>query len=292
MQTYFALVGIVLLVAFSALVAFLVMHERNGGGQVDERKGGGQVDERKEGKPPRVLIATWYDDKGSSYGDTTFRMNSSYGSLHGIDVIRSTTPRTDRSPSWQRVPLLQQLLPVYDYVIWCDADAVFKPRAPDVRALLKAHSYPDVVLSRDVDGSENFGLHAESLSESRRKQCNLNAGIVMIKNSDAGRELLRLWFHPDSFEKYQDDQSILRSIYMSYLDGDLPELGAVVALPYGDLQYFVSPTAHEDPLAETCSSTPYVYHAAGDHKGRVPKLQDMEQLSKRCPPAASTERIF
>lgn len=236
----------------------------------------------------RLLIATWYDKDISEYADITFRINSMYGLYHNIDVVCSSKKRSNRGPSWERVWLLLTHLHRYDYVIWCDADACFKSTAPDVRHLLQASNYPDVVLSSDKTRPHNtptwFATQCGPVPESEGRKANLNAGIFIVKNSKAGQRFLERWSNPALYNMYKDDQCVLQYMYMSYLKGNEPNLGHIVKIPYGELQMIVNDNIWKDLRSKYCSDTPYVYHMAGqaDKKKRSALFADIENLTNTC----------
>lgn len=244
------------------------------------------IRKEKRRRTLRVLIAMWYNDAIRKYADITFRINSMYSKRHGIHLIRSSTPKSGRAFSWERVPLLLDQLSSYDYVIWCDADACFSPASPDVRELLRASSYPDAIVSEDIptEYSMSLGTFSRALPETERSRCSLNAGIIMVKNSEAGLTLLRRWYDENAYEAYTDDQSVLRSIYMSYINGKASELGNIVKIPYGQLQTFINRSNWKAVLSKVCSARPYVYHAAGEHdmQKRISIFEDLERLTKNC----------
>ena len=233
----------------------------------------------------RLLIAMWYDKEISEYADITFRINSIYGQFHNIDVVHSSKKRSNRKPAWERIWLLLTHLHLYDYVIWCDADACFKPTAPDVRRVLKAHNYPDAVLSSDIPREQNwFAKRCGPVPEWEGRKANLNSGIFIVKNSKAGKRFLERWSDPALYKTYKDDQCVLQHIYMSYLKGSESNLGHIVKIPYGELQLFVNDSSWQDLRSKSCSDTPYVYHMAGqaNPEKRRSLFADFEILTNKC----------
>ena len=212
----------------------------------------------------KIAVVMWWDAGIDAYARLAWKINCAYGQSHGIDVIRSSKSRDARGALWERVKLMLEYLDDYDYVMWCDADAAFNVRSQSLRAFLSSHGDPDAILSEDIPASwasyrdGKMGL----LSDSELLESNLNSGVVIVRNSAAGKRLLQLWDRSEGFSGV--DQTPLRYIYHLYLKGAEPELGRVVKAPYGLLQVFPADAA--DALAPR-SSEPLIFHQAGQHHG-------------------------
>jgi hypothetical protein len=73
----------------------------------------------------------------------TFRR---FGERHGYDVVvGGEEVIEDRAPAWNKVVLLQRLLPQYDYVLWIDADAIILDDSVDPTSLMAADDYQALV---------------------------------------------------------------------------------------------------------------------------------------------------
>jgi hypothetical protein len=155
----------------------------------------------------------------------------------------------------------------YDYVMWCDADAAFNVRSQSLRAFLSSHGDPDAILSED--GHKSWANYRDGkmgqLSDSELLESNLNSGVVIVRNSAAGKRLLQLWDRSEGFFTY--DQTALRYFYHLYLKGAEPELGRIVKAPYGIFQVFPADAA--DALTPR-SPEPLIFHMPGSlHTTRV-----------------------
>jgi hypothetical protein len=241
----------------------------------------------------KMAIVTWFDDAIREYAFPTWRANCMYGKRHGIDAIRSSQFRTDRSVMWQRVPLLKERLHAYDYLMWCDADAVFSPWAPNIKNYLAAHGFPDAIVTEDFPGAERYGVYQEKLSHEDAVASNLNSGVVFIKNSAAGHNLLELWSDEALHGPRVTDQCVLRLLYSKYLNKTLGlDCGQIIKIPYGELQWFPT-SAIDEARLETpefiqtcCTEKPgFIWHCAGKPAHvRNAFFQRLQQVASRGAP--------
>ena len=213
--------------------------------------------------PPRGLkmaIVLWSDEPIYDYALPAWRLNCMYGRRHGIDVIRSSRRRWNKHAMWQRVPLLRQYLPDYDYVMWVDADAAFDPWAPHVAELIAAQDFPDVILTEDFPEGTRFGAFQGRLSDADARATNINSGVVVIRNSAGGHALLDMWSKADI--TYEHDQCFLRLLYHQYLQKSA-DFGRVVRMGRGELQWLLR---HAEPSSVSFSQPSrrgYIWHLAG-----------------------------
>ena len=218
---------------------------------------------RLKNRAPSMAILMWWNEAVADYANLTWNINRAYGCHHGIDVICSHRTIDSRKEHWQRVRLMQRYLGHYDYVVWCDADAAFNFRSRSLRDFIGLDALPDAFLSGDFDASWNYemtGEEARRLSDRDKVECNINSGVVLVRNSKAGSRLLDAWENSD----HPNDQTALRLVYHSYMQGARRDLGHVVKVPYGTLQRF----PHERPVWSFKNATqevhePLVLHMAG-----------------------------
>jgi len=216
---------------------------------------------------PRLAILMWWDSEIDDYANLTWEINCAFGRHRGIDVIRSNKVRDHRASNWQRIKMMKRYIEEYDYVIWCDADAAFNDHSSSVKAFMHLHDFPDAFLSDDLAQSWNHEMSMTTLSEEEKKQCNVNSGVIMVRNSDSGKKLLDLW----GSSEHSDDQSALRLLYHKHLSDSHQNLGHVVKVPYGVIQIF----PHLKPPRDITTprhekDEPFIYHMAGtDHNQRL-----------------------
>ena len=220
--------------------------------------------------PPRGLkmaIVLWSDAPIYDYALPTWRLNCMYGRRHGIDVIRSSKKRWRRHAMWERVPLLRQYLPHYDYVMWVDADAAFSPWAPDIRDLVLAHDLPDALVTEDCAESVRQCAFQEGRSDADMRASNLNSGVVIVRNSAGGYALLDSWSNEEF--RHWDDQSFLRLVYLEHFH-ESADMGRVVKMLYGEVQWFPRKFMEEVDTAgflQACCTEHegFIWHLAGVH---------------------------
>lgn len=78
-----------------------------------------------------------------------------YARVHGYDVdVRTTLSTADRPPSWNRIPLICELLSRYEIVLWVDCDAAIADPSEDIADHLGDKLVAMAALST-VEGSHN-----------------------------------------------------------------------------------------------------------------------------------------
>ena len=101
-----------------------------------------------------------------------------YALRHGYDLVaRTETHRLRGRPlAWGKIPLVRELLDVYDLVVWVDADAVIVDHSIDIAATLRERR-PMHLVSHMIEGT-----------------LVPNAGVfVMHRSRESVRLLERIW---------------------------------------------------------------------------------------------------
>lgn len=100
-----------------------------------------------------------------------------YCKEHGYDFIEMTEliDRT-RHPSWNKIKLLEDVLPKYDWVLWTDADSLIMNPSIRIEEIVD-HRYA-LVICEQIDGM-------------------LNAGQFLIRNSPESLKLLHEVYQPE-----------------------------------------------------------------------------------------------
>ena len=196
----------------------------------------------------RVCVAMWYDDAISDYADNNFLVNKEYCLENQLALVRSSRRFcTDRHPAWERLPLILNELPSYDWVVWVDADAHFYRGAPSVRTLIEENRDMDFIFSGDKPPREN-----------------INTGVFAVKNSGFSRSFIERWLNDE--EAYLNnpfpgwwEQGVLIDMWDKNVLG-IRQRSRV--LDYGVLQHFYT--------ADCPGSSPLVLHMAEQpHSDRV-----------------------
>jgi hypothetical protein len=190
---------------------------------------------RCQGNHPRVAVLMWWTPSIDAYAKITWKINCIESQRHGFDVVQSNKSRDKRSYSWQRVMMLRRYLRDYNYVVWCDADASLNPdRISSLVNFFNFHNFPSIILSDDLDVSWNYEMLNTTLSVEEKTKCNLNAGIVIVKNCQEGSRFLERWHE----SVHANDQTALRMLYHDHITKPTKSLGSVVKIPYGTLQSY------------------------------------------------------
>ena len=200
---------------------------------------------------PRVAVCMWYNEGIYKYADLTRQLNQRYCDAHGYTLVVDSADRIPSSVrvdmtqfewcTWQRMPQLVEVMnsDAFDWVVWIDADAAFRPpssgeRGDDkLRKLLFTYRDLDVVFSAD-----------------HPRDPFLNCGVMAFRNTAFSRQLLnyynlatasRFAAHAcvvggKSYDgnKYHD-QSCVRQ---SYVNNVLELKNHSVIVPYGLVQTF------------------------------------------------------
>lgn len=135
-------------------------------------------------KIPRIKIVQymWGEHNASYLIDR--KINEAYSRRHGYEYVAKThPPRPDRSPHWEKIPVLRQELKGCDYLLYLDADAFFYSHELRIEEEL-------VPL---LDGRELM-MAADYACEGMRHQPDKpNSGIILVRNSEKAAKMLRIW---------------------------------------------------------------------------------------------------
>ena len=209
----------------------------------------------------KICVVMWFDDNIKSYAEINYIINKKYCDKYGYDIVKSSEKRTDLEATWERVPLIIEQLNDYDYVIWIDADAIFLKNSPPITNVIEAHSEKLFILSGDLN---------------TQKECDINAGFIIVKQSPISFKTLNQWYKNPAIRRIGHnldtyhilDQGALRYMY----DKNLFQLKAnSVIIKYGILQSF--PSFQEERLTNIneygLTNRAFVAHlASNSHKHR------------------------
>lgn len=101
----------------------------------------------------RKALATFGWGRSVPFLDLSLPTFRDYADRHGYDLILYSQ-RCDRPLAWCKIPLLQELLAHYDFVLWIDADAIILDASTDLATVIPDDAYQAVVV---VEGDEQFG---------------------------------------------------------------------------------------------------------------------------------------
>ncbi len=119
-------------------------------------------------------IVTFYNERYKVLGDITSRVTHAYCQEYGFDFISSMDEslHEGRTPLWAKIPLLNQNLKNYDWLMWIDSDAMPLNFTIDARDFIDDEYSMVLAEEHHPDGSA------------------INTGILWIKNERDGFKLL------------------------------------------------------------------------------------------------------
>jgi hypothetical protein len=210
-----------------------------------------------------------WDNYGKcDYGDFSSFNHHEYANKHGYSYIKKIVNNDDYQnwhPTWIKIDVLKTYLPLFEYLVWIDADAVFVNQDIKIEDLISDDI--DLILPKlEVDQiSGNMWTHTST-------------GLMVWKNSEWSNNLLNLlWDEPKQFrfEFFHEQSRLDELLHENFkLDGgenilnktieDIETpiiLGNVKILPYSYHRCW------ED------GEMKYVYHAGGSTPTKFERIK-------------------
>lgn len=143
----------------------------------------------------KVCVFTWYDDNCKSYGDITSEINKKYCEKEGYTFYKDSIRRVpERTGHWERLPLFVKLMDhmKYDYLIWIDADACFRPHDGVLKEMINKYHKYDIIWSYDYPYTKQ-----------------INSGFIILKCNDYSLSFMKhllqdkddRWFHKPNWDQ-------------------------------------------------------------------------------------------
>jgi hypothetical protein len=223
----------------------------------------------------KICILTSYtdyirwDNYGKcDYGDFSSLNHHEYSNKHGYSYIKEIVKNEDYidwHPTWIKIDILKKYLPLYDYVVWVDSDAVFVNQDISIGNLI-GDGIDLVIPKLELDRvSGNMWTHTTT-------------GFMIWKNSDWSNNVLNLlWDEPKQFrfEFFHEQSRLDEILYENFKfvggenilnknneDIETPiTLGNIKILPYSYHRYW------ED------GDIKYVYHAGGNTGTKLERIK-------------------
>jgi hypothetical protein len=210
-----------------------------------------------------------WDNYGKcDYGDFSSLNHHEYANKHGYSYIKKIVKNNDYQnwhPTWIKIDVLKTYLPLFEYLVWIDADAVFVNQDVKIEDLISDDI--DLILPKlEVDKiSGNMWTHTST-------------GLMVWKNSEWSNNMLNLlWDEPKQFrfEFFHEQSRLDELLHDNFkLDGgenilnktieDIETpiiLGNVKILPYSYHRCW------ED------GEIKYVYHAGGSTPTKFERIK-------------------
>ena len=168
----------------------------------------------------RICIITSYtdhirwDDYGKcDYGDFASLNHHEYSNKHGYSYVKEIVKNNDYidwHPTWIKINVLKKYLPLYDYVVWIDADAVFVNQ--------------DITIENLIDGDVDLVVPKLEVDKiSGNVWTHTTTGFMVWKNSEWSNSMLNLlWDEPKQFrfEFFHEQSRLDELLYENFkLDG-------------------------------------------------------------------------
>ena len=225
----------------------------------------------------RICILTSYTDHirwdnygKCDYGDYASLNHHEYSNKHGYSYIKEIVKNDDYTnwhPTWIKIDVLKKYLPLYDYVVWIDSDAVFVNQDIKIEDLI--NDGVDLVIPKlEMDRvSGNMWTHTTT-------------GFMIWKNSEWSNNMLNtLWSEPKDyrFTFFHEQSRLDELIYDKFTvqggenilnknidDIETPiKLDNIMILPYSYHRYW------EDGKIK------YVYHAGGNTPTKLNRIKNV-----------------
>ena len=223
----------------------------------------------------KICILTSYTDhiKWDNYGKCNYGNFASlnhheYSNKHGYSYIKEILKNDDYSnwhPTWIKIDVIKKYLPLYDYVVWIDADAVFVNQ--------------DITIENLIDGNVDLVIPKLELDRvSGNMWTHTTTGFMIWKNCEWSNNVLNLlWDEPKQFrfEFFHEQSRLDEILYENFKfvggenilnknneDIETPiTLGNIKILPYSYHRYW------ED------GDIKYVYHAGGNTGTKLERIK-------------------
>ena len=131
-------------------------------------------------KKKKIAVCTWYDNGIKKYADIAKDINQKYCDLHGYDlIIKHERKLKERQQQWECIPAVLDIVEEnkYEYIVWIDADAVFRLNHDKFNLLetyINKNKDKDFILSADVPGYDI-----------------INTGVFIVKSNDYTKNILK-----------------------------------------------------------------------------------------------------
>lgn len=225
----------------------------------------------------KIAIITSYTNhiRWDNYGQCDYCMYASqnhneYCNKNNYSYIKEIVNNEDYDgwhPTWIKIDVLKKYLPLFDYVVWIDADAVFKNLETSIESFLE-------------DGIDLVLPKLEFDKVGGQMWTHTTTGFMIWRNSDWSKEILNLlWDHPKNFKlDFFHEQSRLDEILHSkyelsggenILNKEINDLDQPITLENVKILPFSLHKCFND------GEIPYVFHAGGSTPTKLSRLKEV-----------------
>lgn len=212
-----------------------------------------------------------WDNYGKcDYGDFASLNHHEYANKHGYSYIKKIVNNDDYQdwhPTWIKIDVIKTYLPIFDYVVWIDADAIFHNDKISIEELIEGDV--DLVIPK---------LEVDNVSGN--VWTNTTTGFMIWKNCEWSFNILnKLWSEPNQFRfNFFHEQSRLDELIgdkfmlnggQNILNKEIEDienpliLDNIKILPYSYHRYWND------------GEIKYVYHAGGSTPTKFKRLKEV-----------------
>ena len=216
-----------------------------------------------------------WDNYGKcDYGDFSSMNHHEYANKHGYSYIKKIVDNDDYQnwhPTWIKIDVIKTYLPIFEYVVWIDADAVFHNQEIKIEDLID-------------DGIDLVIPKLEVDRVTGNVWTNTTTGFMVWKNSQWSRKTLDLlWNDPKEFrfeffhEQTRLDEILRPNFELSGGENILNKIQEDIETPVilGNIK--VIPYSYHRCWED--GEIRYVYHAGGDTPTKLKRIKSV--LDKR-----------
>jgi len=195
----------------------------------------------------------WNNYGKCDFGDLCSTNHLDYANINGYSYIKKTVKDSEYSdwhPTWIKIDILLKTLPLFDYVVWIDADAVFVNK--DVRIEDFITDKIDLVIPK-----------SEMDKTTGNVWTNTTTGFMIWKNSEWSLNMLKtLWENPDRYEQSRLDELLLDLYLLPGGENILNKLVEDLEYPITLNNVKILPYSYHRNFED--GEIKYVYHAGGN----------------------------
>lgn len=211
----------------------------------------------------------WENYGKCDYGDLSSTNHLTYSNLHSYSYIKeivNSEKYKERHLTWIKIDVLLKYLPMYDYVVWIDADAIFYNMDLKIEQIIEDDNVDLVIPKQEVDRlTGNVWTHTTT-------------GFMIWKNSNWSISTLSdIWNNPLNyiFDFFHEQSRLDISLFDNYitqndnllnkLQNDIEHpirVDNVMILPYSYHRYY------------TDGEIKYVYHAGAGTPTKMERIKN------------------
>ncbi len=210
----------------------------------------------------------WNNYGKCDYGDFASLNHHDYANNHGYSYIKKIVDNDDYKdwhPTWIKIDVLKTYLPIFDYVVWIDADAVFYNQDIKIEDFIE-------------DGVDLIIPKMELDQTTKNVWTNTTTGFMIWKNSEWSKNTLdELWNNPKQYKvEFFHEQTRLDEILKSkfeliggenILSKDTEDIKNPIVLNNVKVLPYSYHRCWDD------GEIKYVYHAGGDTPTKLKRIK-------------------